>query len=497
MSILSRNIAANFIAKGWGTASLLLATPFYIRSLGLEGFGMIGIFNSLLIFFSVFDFGFGTTLNRHLAQTAYHTNRDHHSKSLLLTFEMIYLLAGLLLVLAAFSSTAWIATSWLKFKHLPANEMHSALLLMFLSIITAWPTFLYSNGLRGLQNQVLENSLLIGSMTLRHAGGVLALIFGPRTIITYFGWQLLTNAIYMVTLRILLWKKLPQSNEKPRLSIALLKTHKKFSSGVLGFSILAFIISQYDKITLSKMLPLSIFACYSFAYTLALGVLSFICVPIQNAFFPIFSKYSKQENPRALIESYQQASQMMFSLLIPLSLSIYLFCPLILLHIIPDPAAAKLTSQILQVLIIGACLNGMGHLSCTLLFAAGRTRILILNHTFIIITLVPASIFLSHHYGWMAMAYSWIVINGFYIFITTPWIHYVLFRKEHQIRFLYSFLSPTVISFSILLPLSWLIPESPVLKLGYAVIVSFFTTIITFISSSTNRQILKKKTAPP
>jgi len=187
----------------------------------------------------------------------------------------------------------------------------------------------------------------------------------------------------------------------------------------------------------------------------------------------------------------------MFSLLIPLSLSIYLFCPLILLHIIPDPAAAKLTSQILQVLIIGACLNGMGHLSCTLLFAAGRTRILILNHTFIIITLVPASIFLSHHYGWMAMAYSWIVINGFYIFITTPWIHYVLFRKEHQIRFLYSFLSPTVISFSILLPLSWLIPESPVLKLGYAVIVSFFTTIITFISSSTNRQILKKKTAPP
>ena len=68
MSIIKRNIAANFIGNFWTTLMGLVFIPVYIRFLGIEAYGLVGFFVTLQSVFSLLDMGLSTTLNRELAR---------------------------------------------------------------------------------------------------------------------------------------------------------------------------------------------------------------------------------------------------------------------------------------------------------------------------------------------------------------------------------------------------------------------------------------------
>ena len=47
ISLLKRNVAANFFGRGFAALLSLVAIPIYIRFLGIEAYGIIGFFTSL------------------------------------------------------------------------------------------------------------------------------------------------------------------------------------------------------------------------------------------------------------------------------------------------------------------------------------------------------------------------------------------------------------------------------------------------------------------
>ena len=68
MSIVRRNIVANIAGKGWAALLSLAVLPAYVHFLGIEAFGLIGFFLSLMAILSLLDLGLGTALNRQFAQ---------------------------------------------------------------------------------------------------------------------------------------------------------------------------------------------------------------------------------------------------------------------------------------------------------------------------------------------------------------------------------------------------------------------------------------------
>ncbi len=67
MSQLKRNIIANFAGKAWTALISLAFIPLYISFIGIEGYGLVGVYLALFAVFSLLDLGLGTTLNRELA----------------------------------------------------------------------------------------------------------------------------------------------------------------------------------------------------------------------------------------------------------------------------------------------------------------------------------------------------------------------------------------------------------------------------------------------
>jgi len=67
MSTIKKNIIANITGKGWTAIISLAFIPFYIRFMGIEAYGLVGIYLLLLALFALLDLGLSTTLNKELA----------------------------------------------------------------------------------------------------------------------------------------------------------------------------------------------------------------------------------------------------------------------------------------------------------------------------------------------------------------------------------------------------------------------------------------------
>src|ERR1700693_438996 len=95
MSIVRRNIIANVAGRGWSALLSLAVVPVYIHFLGIEAYGLIGFFLSLMAILSLLDLGLGAALNRKFAQYSALSGKAQEMRDLLRTLETIYWLIGI------------------------------------------------------------------------------------------------------------------------------------------------------------------------------------------------------------------------------------------------------------------------------------------------------------------------------------------------------------------------------------------------------------------
>ena len=64
MASIKKNIVANLVGKIWGAAIAILLIPQYIKYLGIESYGLVGFYGTLIGSMAVLDLGLSITLNR-------------------------------------------------------------------------------------------------------------------------------------------------------------------------------------------------------------------------------------------------------------------------------------------------------------------------------------------------------------------------------------------------------------------------------------------------
>jgi len=79
--MIKRNTIANWIGQGVSALMGLAFVPLYIRYLGMEAYGLIGIFVLLQAWLSILDMGITPTLNREMARftAGAHTPQSIHN----------------------------------------------------------------------------------------------------------------------------------------------------------------------------------------------------------------------------------------------------------------------------------------------------------------------------------------------------------------------------------------------------------------------------------
>jgi O-antigen/teichoic acid export membrane protein len=460
MTRLQHNLIANFAGQGWTALMALAFVPLYIRFLGIEAYGLIGFYAMLQAAFQILDLGLSQTMNREMARYSALPEKAGEARDFVRTLEVGYWSIGIILGITVLIASPFIAGHWIKPGSIPVKTIQHAVMIMGVVTALQWPLSFYEGGLMGLQHQVLLNGIKISITTLGICGSVLILWKVSPTINAYFTWQIIVNAIWVTLLMVFLWRGLPPADRPPLFRPALLRTISRFAAGMSGITISVIILTQMDKMILSKLLSLEMFGYYTLA-GVASSVVPFLLVsPMFGALFPRFTSLVTINDTSALKILYHQSSQLMAVLALPISTVLAFFSFDILLLWTGNPKIAGMASPIVTVLAIGMALNAPMNLPYALQISHGWTSIGLRINIFLIISILPFIYLMATRYGAVGAACGWVALNGIYMTIGVPLTHRRLLQGEMR-RWFIEDIGPSVLTSVLTVGLGrWLI-KSP------------------------------------
>jgi O-antigen/teichoic acid export membrane protein len=479
---LSINIISNFIGRVWVAGIGIILVPQYIKFLGVESYGLVGFYGTLIASMALLDFGLSTTLNRELTKARVNNVNSKEVRDLVYTLELIYFLIGLLIASAVIILAPLIATHWINAEHLSSDEITSAVRLMGIIVAFQWPISLYNGGLLGIDKQVVDNIIMVIMTTIRSAGVILILIFVSPTIKAFFIWQAIISLIYVLTMRTGLWHYLPKTPIKATFSRGQLKTIWRFAAGMTSIGIISFFLTQIDKVVLSKVLPLSQYAYYTLAFTVSGGIGMFTA-PINTAVFPRLTALVSANDTEGLINAYHKACKLIASIVFPIGLVLMFFVNDILLIWTKNPVTVTHIALMVQILVAGSIINSLMIVPYLLLLANGQTRFTFNQNLIAAIALVPLLFWWVHLYGALGGTFVWLAVNTGSLLISIPLIHNKLLKGELKNWYINDTFLPLIPNLISIIIIKLIVNKySEIFKINFAGIVIIFLLVL-FTSS--------------
>jgi O-antigen/teichoic acid export membrane protein len=407
----------------------LVFVPLYIRFLGIEAYGMMGIFAALLAIFGLLDMGQSATVTREMARLVVQREKAQDMHDLLRTLEIPYWAVGLLIGIIVILSSPFIAYRWVNPENLSPKTVQTAIMIMGLAVAFQWPISFYSGGLIGLQRQVLLSSINALMATFRGLGAVLILWLVSPTLEAFFLWQIAVSVVQTGLIAFSLWRSLPDAAETPRFRRDLLMDIRQFAAGMTGITLLVTILMQLDKIILSRMLSLKMFGYYTLASVVAMTLHSFVA-PVFSATYPRLTNLVTLGVTEEITRLYHESAQLVSVAVLPAALVVALFSEEILLLWTRSPVTAGYTHVLVSILVMGTAINGLMNIPYALQLASGWTRLSFLANLVSVLILVPLMIVLTKWYGAVGAASVWVILNVGYILFTISIMHRRLLPTE-------------------------------------------------------------------
>jgi O-antigen/teichoic acid export membrane protein len=423
------NLIANFLATAWGALIGLLFVPLYIHFMGIEAYGLVGIFVTLQAMASLFDLGFTTTMNREMARFSTQPEALDEARNLVRTLEVIYWGIAVLIGAIVVSFSPVLTDRWITRVHLSRDTVLTALMLIGFIIMLHWPLSFYAAGLMGLQKQVLLSTINAGLATIRGFGAILILWLISPTVQAFFGWQLFISAVSTLMVAVFLWRHLTSSSTRPRFRKAHLRRVWRFSAGVAFVSVIGLVLVQMDKIILSKLLTLENFGYYALAGTVSTS-LYMVISPVYNAVFPRMVQLAVAEDQAALIDFYHKSAQVMAALVISATIVLAIFSYQIVYVWTGNLLTAANTFSIVTLLAIGTGIYGLMHVLWAAQLAYAWTRLALVLNLIAIVLFMPLIVLLSSRYGATGGAAAWLLLNLAYLVVDPVLMHRRILKGE-------------------------------------------------------------------
>jgi O-antigen/teichoic acid export membrane protein len=422
MSTLRKNILANFAGTIWSTLLAIGVVPVYVHFLGIEAYGLVGLFATVQAISSLLEVGLSPTMNREFARLSSESDGVIAMRDLLRTMELVYwgVAIGVGLLIASLAPA--IANHWVRPQLLPLSQVEHAFFLMGFAFAAQWPSTLYMSGLLGLQRHGRLNGLMIATSTFRATGALLVLWLVAPSITAFFLWQIVAAAVQTITLGYALWRSLRWAAGLPHFSPAALKRIWRFAAGMSGITVLKVLLTQADKVTLSRLLPLDTYGYYALAGTAASG-LNKLVGPFFTAYYPKLSELWSRRQHEELRRVYHLGGQLLAVVLLPATATLALFAREVLWLWTGDLVIATTAHLLLTLIATAAGLNGLMSLPYALQLASGWTRLPFLTNAVAVLLLVPLLVIATIRWGAVGAASVSVALNVGYLLFNIPIMH--------------------------------------------------------------------------
>jgi O-antigen/teichoic acid export membrane protein len=455
---LRQNIISNFAGQGWAFLVGMIAVPFYISFLGVEGYGLVGFYGALrAVFNSFLDFGLSVTIKREIARYTASPNKLSQTRDLVRTMEIPYWFIGLLLGFIVYLGAPIISTYWLRSDAIPASTIENVIVIMAIITFVQWPLTFYQGGLIGLQKIVLLNGVNVIIATLRGVGGILAVWLFSSPIIAFFWWQVILSIFQLGVTAYLMWHNLPPSAHAPRFQTKIIKEIWRFALGMSGTSFFSFFLTQADKIILSKILTLEHFGYYSIAVTLN-DQLQMVNAQIVQPIFPRFAAVISLDDKEALRDLYHKASQLVAVIILPIAGTAAFFSRELIYLWTQDMQLASIVAPIATFLFAGTALLNVIDIPVVVSIAYGWVKFTFYRSLVLSILFVPLLVVLSLKYAGIGAALAWALLNLAQLIILPTIVHHKILIGEKVQWYFFDVGIPLMVSLTILSVARWLMP---------------------------------------
>jgi O-antigen/teichoic acid export membrane protein len=363
-----RNSFAHLIARMAALAAGIATIPLVTLTLGTEALGLVGVYSTLVAMLGFFDLGLPVAVNHRLAVLIGRNAPSTEKAELVRTLEALFWGMVPLFLVAGLGLCGPFASSWLNVGTMPRSTVDTALVVIMFAAAVRFPVTFYANVLFAHERHVVPNVVTAGSAIFRFLASTVALVWFDVGAVGFFLIQLIGSIAEVTLLAGIFWFAQPCRWVTPRWTV--IRDIGAMAGGLTLISLTAVILSQVDKIILSKVLSLGDFGLYSAGYTLAAGLVA-LSYPVGNAIFPSLSR-SLDGKIGETIRIVRAATELNILILVPLGCVLMMQTePLLRLLFLVKPMPDGLTA-ILPLMMLGGLSQAFVTLPHLFQVAAGR-----------------------------------------------------------------------------------------------------------------------------
>lgn len=415
------NLLANYMGQGWTAIANIAFIPLYIHYLGVQAYGLVGVFAIILSAVSLLDGGLTPTLNRELATFSAGGHTVQYARDLLRTVNLICAGGFVLMAVAGLFAAPLLTAHWIGDHSLPSGVVVQSLYLMILVAALRIVEGVQRGALLGLHRHVLLNLLSIITVTIRAGGVVAPLMLVSPTPQMFFGWQAGVSALSVAVFAMAVRGSVPRPPRAPRFDPAIVRTLRRFAGGVLGASVLAVVLTQADKILLVRFVSLSQFSAYALATAVASGLYQ-VVTPVSQSFYPVLTG-QMANGDKQLAVSYHQGSQIVSATVGPPAAILALFAGPVLSLWTGNPSLATVAAPILSLLALGTACHCALYMPYMLQLAAGWSVLAMRINIAAVLLVFPALLVVVPRVGMVGAAAIWLTLNAGSLAVTIRIMH--------------------------------------------------------------------------
>jgi O-antigen/teichoic acid export membrane protein len=398
----------------------LFTTPFMIRFLGAEAYGVMVLINLIPIYLSFGDFGMNMGSTK-FASEAYAAGEFENEARIVRTASLITFLSSLPISLVLFFFSMQISVQL----NIPEYLLPTA----SIAFKVAGVTYFFSL-LMYVVNTPQLSRMRVDLATIVNSGfkiaGVLAAVLA-----LYLGYGLVgavvavsISAVLTVIAHIIVSGRLLPSLYGLSIRRESIRPMLKFGGAMVVSSIAALMLVHLDKVILARMVSIKALAYYSVAFLFS-NLAQLFAIALSQALFPAFAQLLKPERIKELNSLFSRCLR---------ANAILLFPAVIIMILIAKPfftlwAGAEFGAEStipFYIIMAGLSFSIVAQVPCGLVIAAGRTDLLAKLYWIELFPYVGLVILLTGLYGTAGAATAWSIRAFIDAFIFIIFAHRII-----------------------------------------------------------------------
>lgn len=430
---LKKNIAANSLSQVFVAGVGLLTVPVYAKYMGAEAYGLIGFYTMLQAWFQLLDIGLSPTLSRECALYKSGKVPTQTLAQLRKLLERFFIVVGIVGAALLWVFSKDMASDWLQVVNLSVSEVAYCVAIMGLVMAFRWISCLYRSVITGFEEQVWLSGINVLVAFLRFVLCIPVIIFIDASPVTYFLYQVAVSVFETILLWLKANRLVPKvENLTDKINWTLLKPVLIFAASTGLTSIIWVLVTQLDRLVLSKFLTLPVYGEFSVVVLLAGGI-NLLSGPISAALLPRLTSIAATSNPADFVELYKQYTRLVAVVIFPAALTLSLFAFEVLYAWTGNASLAKDMGSVLALYSMGNAVLAITAFAYYIQYAKGDLRLHVRGNLIFACLYLPVVVASGYWWGAIGTGTAWLGMNLAYLLFWVPQVHARLLESSHSL----------------------------------------------------------------